>query len=130
MAGPTHSDPLAETAAAEGSDSGARPVNATATGVPSEPRVVVAPGEAPTSIGRYHIDGLLGQGAMGVVYAAKDPDLERKIALKVLRGTDSDAARARLLREARAMARLSHPAVVTVHEVGTSPAASTTSRWS
>src|SRR5204863_5309011 len=67
----------------------------------------------------YHIDGQLGQGAMGVVYAAQDPDLERRIALKVLRTSDSESARARLLREARAMARLSHPAVVTVHEVGT-----------
>jgi len=53
------------------------------------------------------------------VYAARDPDLDRRIALKVLRGVGSDPARARLLREARAMAKLSHPAVVTVHEVGT-----------
>src|SRR5258706_16338218 len=56
---------------------------------------------------------------MGTVYAAHDADLDRRIALKILRGAGSEAARARLLREARAMARLSHPAVVTVHEVGT-----------
>src|SRR5262245_60787844 len=57
---------------------------------------------------------------MGVVHAAFDPDLERRIALKVLRGaTATLQTRDRLLREARAMARLSHPNVVTVHEVGT-----------
>src|SRR5438477_6763608 len=56
---------------------------------------------------------------MGVVYAVFDPDLERKVALKVLRGAgDSAEARQRLLREARAMARLAHPNVLTVHEVG------------
>jgi tetratricopeptide (TPR) repeat protein len=56
---------------------------------------------------------------MGVVYAAYDPMLDRKVALKVLRpdATDSKAS-ARLLREAQAMARLSHPNVITVHDVG------------
>jgi hypothetical protein len=126
MAEPTESDPLAETAAAEagtGTGAGARPaINATATGVPSVASAAsAAPADVamPVAIGRYRVHGPLGQGAMGVVYAAEDPDLERRIALKVLRGVGSDAARARLLREARAMARLSHPAVVTVHEVGT-----------
>jgi serine/threonine protein kinase len=52
------------------------------------------------------------------VHAAFDPDLERKVALKVLKGDVDDQARQRLLREARAMARLTHPNVVTVHEVG------------
>jgi serine/threonine protein kinase len=57
---------------------------------------------------------------MGVVYAAFDPDLERWIALKVLRGaTATSKAKDRLLREARAMAQLTHPNVVIVHEVGT-----------
>src|SRR6476646_6451327 len=58
---------------------------------------------------------------MGVVHAAFDPDLERRVALKVLRSEPGagDEARQRLLREARAMARLMHPNVVTVHEVGT-----------
>jgi hypothetical protein len=119
MAGPSQNDPLAETAAADNSDSGARPVNATATSAVSIPVAPPMPDGMPKSIGRYHIDGELGHGAMGVVFAAQDPDLERKIALKILRAGGSEAARARLLREARAMARLSHPAVVTVHEVGT-----------
>src|SRR5437763_2029483 len=57
---------------------------------------------------------------MGRVSAALDPDLERRVALKVLHHTRSrdDASRQRLLREARAMARLTHANVVTVHEVG------------
>jgi serine/threonine protein kinase len=55
---------------------------------------------------------------MGVVHAAFDPDLERRVALKVLVTTASIEGRQRLLREARAMARLTHPNVVTVHEVG------------
>jgi tetratricopeptide (TPR) repeat protein len=55
---------------------------------------------------------------MGVVYVAHDPELDRRIALKLLRGGRDDAARSRLLREARAMARLTHPNVVTIHDVG------------
>jgi serine/threonine protein kinase len=57
---------------------------------------------------------------MGVVWAATDPDLERPVAIKLLRSADgSDTQRTRLLREARAMARLKHPNVLTVYEVGT-----------
>jgi len=73
-----------------------------------------------TSLGRYRLERELGEGGMGVVHAAFDPDLERRIALKVLRiAAPGIEAKDRLLREARAMARLSHPNVVTVHEVGT-----------
>jgi tetratricopeptide (TPR) repeat protein/tRNA A-37 threonylcarbamoyl transferase component Bud32 len=76
-------------------------------------------------IGRYIVLGLLGKGGMGVVYSAYDPELDRKVALKLLRvanrkkGEDIDAKRARLLREAKAIARLSHPSVVVVYDVGT-----------
>jgi len=76
-------------------------------------------------IGRYIVLGLLGKGGMGVVYSAYDPELDRKIALKLLRVTQSkkredlDAKRTRLLREAKAIARLSHPSVVVVYDVGT-----------
>ncbi|MCB9749047.1 MAG: serine/threonine protein kinase [Myxococcales bacterium] len=79
---------------------------------------------APVRIGRFTVTEQLGSGGMGVVYAARDEELDRKVAIKLLRsdqgdqGDQGDQARARLLREARAMARLSHPNVVTIHEVG------------
>jgi serine/threonine protein kinase len=69
------------------------------------------------TLGRYRLEREIGAGAMGVVHAAFDHALERRIALKVLRGTATFGARDRLLREARAMARLAHPNVVTVYEV-------------
>lgn len=69
-------------------------------------------------LGRYVLLRRLGSGAMGVVYSAYDPQLDRKVALKLLRRVRSkDEGRTEVLREARAMARLSHPNVVTVHEV-------------
>ncbi|MEM6991305.1 MAG: serine/threonine-protein kinase [Myxococcota bacterium] len=74
------------------------------------------------TIGRYVVLSRLGAGGMGVVYAAYDPDLDRKVALKLLhrhqRGIESPASQ-RLLREAQAMAKLDHPNVITVHDVGT-----------
>jgi predicted Ser/Thr protein kinase len=74
----------------------------------------------PIKIGRFTIVRELGAGGMGVVYVAYDEQLDRRVAVKLLRGASpsSDASR-RLEREAQAMARLSHPHVVTVHEVGT-----------
>src|SRR5579863_9879003 len=89
---------------------------ATAPGTPSGPAAPAPPLSA--TLGRYRIERTLGEGGMGVVHAAFDPDLERRVALKVLR-SDAVAADAtkRLLNEARAMARLKHPNVVTVHEV-------------
>ncbi len=75
----------------------------------------------PVKIGRFTILDRLGEGGMGVVYTAYDDQLDRKIAVKVLRGEATrrdEVGRTRLLREAQAMARLSHPNIVTVHEVG------------
>ena len=74
------------------------------------------------SLGRYLIIEPLGAGGMGVVYKGYDPELHRQVALKLLRpraqsGTSSDA-RARLQREAQAMAQLSHPNILTVYDVG------------
>jgi predicted Ser/Thr protein kinase len=93
----------------------ARTITAAASSTPADPAMPLG-----ATLGRYRLERELGAGAMGVVHAAFDPDLERRIALKVLKGVTAAAeARNRLLREARAMARLSHPNVVTVHEVGT-----------
>ena len=72
-------------------------------------------------VGRYQIVGPAGAGAMGVVWLAHDPELKRRVALKLQRPTQHGAEHQRLLvmREAQAMARLSHPNTVAVHEVGT-----------
>lgn len=75
-----------------------------------------------SSVGRYLLLGPLGAGGMGAVHLAYDPELDRKVALKVLRGDLLDPhgeLRARLLREGQAMARLAHPGVIPVHDVGT-----------
>jgi eukaryotic-like serine/threonine-protein kinase len=79
-----------------------------------------------SKLGRYVVLHRVGAGGMGVVYAAYDPELDRKVALKLLIGGGSGSSpkvqadqRTRLLREAQAMARLSHPNVITVHDVGT-----------
>ena len=79
--------------------------------------VALQPG---SHLGKYRLVRVLGEGGMGVVWAAHDPDLERAIAIKVLRYAQaSQDLRQRLLREARAMAKLKHPNVLTVYEVGT-----------
>src|SRR5262245_51645749 len=63
-----------------------------------------------TRVDRYQILSAIGRGGMGAVYAAYHPDLDRRIALKVVgSGASAPERRARLLREARAVARLSHP---------------------
>ena len=94
-----------------------------ATAVPAPtPAPAVLPRGA--TVGRYVILGLVGQGGMGDVYAAYDPELDRRIALKLLNdgGATSESqarSRGRLLREARSIARLAHPNVVVVHDAGT-----------
>ena len=71
----------------------------------------------PTSIGRFTIHSRLGKGGMGVVYLARDPDLDRFVAVKLLRVTDEEV-RERFLREARTTGRLQHPNIVTTFERG------------
>ena len=75
------------------------------------------PIERVEQIGRFEILGLLGAGGMGVVYTAYDPALDRKVAVKVLRERSTERED-RAWREARALARLAHPNVVAIHEVG------------
>ena len=76
-----------------------------------------------TQLGRYLTLDLLGVGGMGAVYKADDPELDRRVALKLVgvdsRGPAAAEARAHLLSEAKALAKLSHPNVVAVYDVGT-----------
>jgi serine/threonine-protein kinase len=74
----------------------------------------------PDRIGRYRVLGVLGRGAMGVVYRGVDETLDRPVAVKVMSagaGADADS-RARFKREAQAAARLQHPNIVTIYELG------------
>ncbi len=71
---------------------------------------------APERIGRYEVRGVLGQGGMGIVLRAWDPQLERAVALKLVRGESGDGTQ-RLVREARAIAKLRHASVITVYDV-------------
>src|SRR5690606_15648845 len=75
-------------------------------------------------LGRYILLNRLGAGGMGVVWAAYDPELDRKVALKLLHPRAGEVgnslASQRLVREAQAMARLTHPHVITVYDAGVS----------
>src|SRR5215470_19164998 len=74
----------------------------------------------PTKIGKYTILDRIGRGGMGVIFKAHDPVLNRPVALKVI-STDidvTDEIRTRFFREAQACAQLSHPNIVTVHDIG------------
>ncbi|MCY1065679.1 serine/threonine-protein kinase [Nannocystis sp. RBIL2] len=106
---------LDATTAAEDSGDGRRATPA-AAGYPGVARGLV--------LGRYVVLGPRGTGAMGVVYDAYDPELDRKVALKLLRSHDG-ASTSRMIREARALAKLSHANVVTVHDVSWVPTAET-----
>src|SRR5262245_4541230 len=71
-------------------------------------------------VGRFELLDTVGQGAFGTVYRAHDPELDRTVAVKVPRASDlaGPRDRERFLREARSVAQLRHPSIVTVHEVG------------
>src|SRR6185503_17987300 len=89
--------------------------------VAEEPETSAEQLPAGTRVGRYQILERVGRGGMGEVYAAYHPDLDRRIALKFVHesGLETEERQARLLREARAIARLSHPNVIAVHDAGT-----------
>ena len=78
------------------------------------------------SLGRYQIQGVLGKGAMGLVYDGLDPGLNRRVAIKTILTKKLDAEAARMIgvrfeREVRAVARLNHPNIVTLHDFGRGP---------
>jgi len=75
------------------------------------------PPAAPDRIGRYLIERKIGEGGMGIVYAARDERLDRTVALKTIRGASDETARKRLWREARAAAGISHPNICQLYEV-------------
>ncbi len=112
-------DPLGVTLGASEPEHGAegppsRPDGETARGArPS--RTAAA---APQSLGRYTLLDVLGRGGMGVVHEARDEQVGRTVALKLLHAELGGRQAERLVREARALARLSHPNVVQVYEVG------------
>ncbi|MEM9463678.1 MAG: tetratricopeptide repeat protein [Myxococcota bacterium] len=107
--GPRHERPEAETVALGSTADAIPPVDAS---------IPLASG---STLERFEIRAMLGEGGMGRVYRAHDPELDREIALKLmLRPTEPDA-QAWLLREARAMARLSHPNVLPIYDVGYTP---------
>jgi serine/threonine-protein kinase len=84
--------------------------------------------DIPATIGRYEIRGELGRGTMGVVYEAYDPSLDRTVALKTVNlpfavnPDDRETFQARFFAEAQIAARLAHPGIVTIHDVGHDPA--------
>src|SRR5690348_8051145 len=73
----------------------------------------------PRRLGKYDDLSELGRGGTSIVYKAIDPDLKRTVALKVLRDAVHPVLIERLHREATAAARLRHPNIVSIHEVGT-----------
>jgi serine/threonine protein kinase/predicted Zn-dependent peptidase len=86
----------------------------------SSPSISRGPEAPPTQVGRFRIVRCIGSGGMGVVYAAHDDELDRDVAIKILRSglAVGISGRERLLREAQAIAKLSHPNTVHVYEVG------------
>ena len=92
------------------------------TGGPSRP--VPARRDSPARLGRYELVHELGKGAMGVVYRARDPMINREVALKAIplaeefEGAELEDARSKFFREAEMAGRLSHPHIVTIYDAG------------
>jgi tetratricopeptide (TPR) repeat protein len=87
----------------------------------TQPIAAAASDDAPRRgqlVGRYIVLGVIGKGAMGVVVRAYDPQLDRKLAIKLLLRTKDEISRARLVREAQTLAKLSHANVIAVFDVG------------
>jgi eukaryotic-like serine/threonine-protein kinase len=77
------------------------------------------PVSVPSRIGRFEVDRLIGRGGMGEVYLARDPVIDRPVAIKLIGNTaENETARRRLVREARTAGRLRHPNIVTIFEAG------------
>lgn len=116
---------VADAAVAMGEPGDTEPTHQVSPGpLPTEVPAPRGPLPRGTSLGRYVVLDLLGTGGLGQVYTAYDPELDRRVAVKLLRPSRSGAAMDQeaqrwLMREAQAMAQLSHPNVVPVHDVGT-----------
>jgi class 3 adenylate cyclase/tetratricopeptide (TPR) repeat protein len=88
----------------------------------SEPGPAPTHGSLPAAFGRYRVIGLLGKGSFGTVYAAEDTELKRTVAVKVPHRLMPGKAADYFLQEARRLAQLKHPGIVTVYDVGFEPA--------
>ena len=94
------------------------------TGDRSRPAFAGVRAAVPERLGRYQISHEIGKGAMGVVYRARDPMINREVALKVIPlkaefdGEELEAARTRFFREAEMAGRLSHRNIVTIYDAG------------
>ncbi|MBA4062319.1 MAG: hypothetical protein C0501_01170 [Isosphaera sp.] len=114
---PAPDDPVHQTR----SDRGVRDTGATRTGAGDPDDPFAEPGELPAFPG-YEVLGLLGRGTTGVVYLARHAALNRTVAVKLVGGSASAATRARFRTEAEAVARVQHPNIVQIFEVGACPA--------
>src|SRR5262245_30332534 len=75
--------------------------------------------QVPLAIGKFQVLRHIGHGGMATVYLARDPDIDRLVAIKMLRGASGSAdMKARFMREARSAGRLDHPNIVTIFQVG------------
>src|SRR4051812_22228719 len=100
--------------------SGSRQGEPTGPYIPARPFVPPSPAEVMARLPNLEVTELLGQGGMGVVYKGRQPFLDRPVAIKLIRPDfgGHEAAQQRFVHEARALARLTHPYIVTVYDCG------------